>query len=216
MNVEKINEELNKYTPDIVQVLSTNNWANFRLYFQIKETYFDKTVSDEFRGIFAHFYILNGPNGLNDLQKNKFFELLESGENSLPKILSALYEIPGHQGFNSLFLSFGTKLLHTLDNSLPIYDRNIASLLELPEQEAYTSLEEGIENRVYIYNELKNDFTILFKSLKIKSFLVNFRNSLIQTTKKDGFEWKDNLLSDTKLLDSALWALYTVLRQIVL
>ena len=216
MNIEKIIGQLNKYTPEIVQVLSINNWANFRLYYQIKEEYLNKPISDEFKNVFAIFYILNGPNGLNNKQKNKFFELLETRETSLPKILAGLYEIPGYQGFHSLFLSFGTKLLHTLDNSLPIYDRNIASLLELPTQEPYESLEEGSKNRVYIYNELKNDFTILLDNQEIKSCLVNFRKHLIQATDIDGFEWKDGLLSETKLLDSVLWALYTVLQETVL
>jgi len=41
-----------------------------------------------------YFYI-NGPNGLNNKQKNKFFELLETRETSLPKILAAYMKYLG-------------------------------------------------------------------------------------------------------------------------
>ena len=45
---------------------------------------------------------------------------------------------------------------------------------------------------------------------QVKSFLRDLRSELTKVAKANHFEWKDNLVSDVKLLDSALWALYSV------
>ena len=146
--------------------------------------------------------------GLNNFQKNEFFRLLSAKQNDLEKVLRTLYEIPGYGGKHKLFLSFGTKLLHTIDNNLPIYDRNIANVLELINQ-AMGTVEEKIKNRIDIYIELKNNFVLLLKNPKVVDFLQNIREEIQKESVSNNFEWKSSLVSDVKLLDSSLWALYT-------
>ncbi len=210
MDQEQIINDLNKYKAEIVEKLSTNHW---RPYFLIKEKFSRNEIDPEFLASFSAFYVMNGPMGLNNTQKNEFFRLLSSRENDLEKVLKSLYEILGYGGTHKLFLSFGTKLLHTIDNNLPIYDRNIAYVLKLENQIAGT-WEARIKNRIDIYNELKNNFEMLLANSEINAYLKDMRKEIVKATEISNFEWKDTLVSDTKLLDSSLWALYDSLKAI--
>lgn len=207
MEVEEISSYLSKYRIEIIKKLSSNGWRHFRDYFLIREKFSRNILDDNFKNVFCAFYVINGPMGLNDVQKKEFFKLLSLKENSLEKILRRLYEIPSYGKRHRLFLSFGTKLLHTIDNDLPIYDRNIAHVLDLRNQSIGT-LETKIENRIEIYKELNNKFEILLRNREIVNCLEIMRRELSKTAKSGGFNWKDNLVSDAKLLDSSLWALY--------
>lgn len=206
MNLEKTTNDLIKYKTEIIKKLSASHWHP---YFLIKEKFSNNVLDDEFKNCFCGFYIMNGPMGLNNFQKNEFFKLLSVKENNLENILRTLYEIPGYVGNHTLFLSFGTKLLHTIDNDLPIYDHNIADVLELQEQTVGT-LEAKVKNRISIYDELKNNFTLLLKDSRATNFLKNTRKEIIEKSTGNNLKWKDNLVSDVKLLDSSLWALYTI------
>lgn len=206
MNLEKTINDLIKYETEIINKLSANHWHP---YFLIKEKFSNGVLDDEFKNCFCGFYIMNGPMGLNNFQKDEFFKLLSAKGNNLEKILRTLYEIPGYGGNRKLFLSFGTKLLHTIDNDLPIYDRNIADVLELQNQ-AVGTLETKVKNRISIYDELKNNFTLLLKNSQTTNFLENIRKEINEKSTENNLEWKNNLVSDVKLLDSSLWALYTI------
>ena len=107
MNLEKIINDLTKHKTEIIKNLSANHWLP---YFLIREKFSNNISDDEFKNRFCGFYIMNGPMGLNDFQKNEFFRLLSAKETDLEKILRTLYEIPGHGESHKLFLSFGTKL----------------------------------------------------------------------------------------------------------
>ena len=210
MNTKQIIDDFDEYGDEISKKLSANHW---RPYFLIKEKFSNIIFDDEFKNRFCGFYIMNGPMGLNDFQKNEFFKLLSAKENDLEKVLRTLYEIPGYRGSHKLFLSFGTKLLHTIDNSLPIYDRNIASVLELTNQ-AIGTIEERIKNRIDIYIELKNNFVLLLKDQTVIDFLQDMRKEIHKESAQNNFEWKNSLVFDVKLLDSSLWALYTIRKEL--
>ncbi|MGB7958184.1 MAG: hypothetical protein WCF77_05115, partial [Minisyncoccia bacterium] len=139
MEPDKIADSLRQHREAVVAELGKRN--HFANYLLIRKKFSDCDIDEDFKSKFCRFYILNGPAGLNATQKEKFFELLGSGENNLSLILKALREVPGHRGAHSLFLSFGTKLLHTLDNSLPIYDKNIATVLALTSQQQTGAVE---------------------------------------------------------------------------
>jgi hypothetical protein len=158
--------------------------------------------------------VLRGPSGLNDFQEDKFFEILSKKTNDLEIFLRELYEVPGHKDKKSIHLSFGTKLLHTLNENLPIYDSNVARILDLPKQKSFDSLDLKIANRISIYNELINDYDALLKNSNILSYLKTTRSNLAKRLLKDSKELNIELVSNTKLLDSSLWALDSVKRDI--
>lgn len=210
MNTKQIIDDFDEYGDKISKKLSASYW---RPYFLIKEKFSRNEIDFEFIASFSAFYVMNGPMGLNDTQKNDFFRLLSSKENDLEKVLKSLYEILGYGGTHKLFLSFGTKLLHTIDNNLPIYDRNIASVLELTNQ-AIGTIEERIKNRIDIYIELKNNFVLLLKDQTVIDFLQDMRKEIHKESAQNNFEWKNSLVFDVKLLDSSLWALYTIRKEL--
>lgn len=212
MEIQKITNNLNQHKFKIIEVLTVNDWRHFRSYFLIKDKFTKNDFDEQFKNIFCSFYILNGVRGLNTLQKKKFFKLFSLKENDLEKILKVLYGIPGYGNSHKLFLSFGTKLLHTINNKLPIYDKNIAHVLDLSPQTYPASPEERVENRMEIYEELKNNFAVLLANEEIKNYLKSTRQELESKAKIDKFNWHNKFISDTKLLDSLLWALYSTLK----
>ena len=213
MNTKKIINDLNQYEAEIIKVLSGDNWNHFESYFKIKEKFLKNDFDDQFKSIFCSFYIMNGARGLNNLQKDEFFKLLSLRETDLEKILKILYEVPGYKNSHKLFLSFGTKLIHTIDEKLPIYDGNIAYVLKLAKQTYPVLLEERIKDRIDIYKELKNKFNVLLTSVEVSDYLKGFRKELQNRARLDKFNWQDKLVLDTKLLDSLLWALYSILKK---
>lgn len=213
MNTKQIIDYLNKYKTEIIKKLSADDWRHFRYYCRIKESFLNNNLDIKFKNDFCYFYAMNGPAGLNDLQKNEFLKLLSSKENDLEKVLRILYETPSNNGTRKLFLSFGTKLLHTIDKDLSIYDSYIAYVLELAKQ-ATGSFDVKIKNRIDIYNELKNNFETLLANPEINIYLKDIRKEIVKATEMSNFEWKDALVSDTKLLDSSLWALYDSFKKI--
>ena len=212
MNPKKIINNLNRHKSEIIRALSTNNWRHFGDYFLIKEKYLSNDIDNQFEEVFCGFYIMNGARGLNKPQKKEFFRLLSSGETDLGKILKSLYKIPGYRSSRKLFLSFGTKLLHTINEKLPIYDGNIAHVLELPSQVYPASFEEKIKNRIDIYKVLKEKFDLLLADIEIRAYINDIRRELQNKAESNRFLWQNKYISDTKLLDSSLWALYSILK----
>lgn len=210
MKIEEIINNLNQYELKIIEKLSENKWRHFEKYIKIREGFLNNRFDEDFRGVFCSFYTLNRV--LNDSQKTEFFNLLSSKETNLEKILRKLYKIPGHKNNHKLFLSFGTKLLHTINGNLPIYDTNIAKILALPRpsDSKLLELEEKIKNRVDIYNDLKKRFNELLTNIKINKYLKSIRKKLHYKADIDEFQWQNEYISDTKLLDSSLWALYFI------
>jgi len=211
MEIKKIIERLKQHKAEIINTLSANNWRHFRDYFLIKEKYLANNIDNQFEKVFCGFYIMNGARGLNKPQKIEFFKLLSSRESDLEKILKSLYKIPGYKDSRRIFLSFGTKLLHTINGRLPIYDGNIAYVLELPSQTYPASFEEKIKNRIDIYKTLKEKFDILLADVEIRNFITSIRQELQNKAELNKFIWQNKYISDTKLLDSLLWALYSSL-----
>lgn len=209
MDIKKITHDLNQYRAQIIEILSAEGWSHFRWYFFIKEQFTKKEFGDTFKRRFCWFYVMNGVGGLTKAQKDKFFELLSSAETDLRKILRELYEIHGYQNVQRLFLSFGTKLLHTLDEKLPIYDGNIASVFDLPFQTQTGFLEEKITDRITIYKILQENSRKLLKDTKVRESLKDIRKQLRDRAGYDNFPWQDGLVPEEKLLDSVLWALHT-------
>lgn len=208
MDNSKLLSDLNLHREEIIEILSAKDWQHFRWYFFIKENVARKNFDDTLKRRFCWFYAMNGAGGLTKDQKNQYFELLSLGEADLEKILRKLYAIPGYRGAHRIFISFGTKLLQTLNDALPIYDSYIASSLGLPPQEG-TTLEEKIANRITIYKKLQADSKKLLEDTKIKDCLKYIRKKMSDKAERGNFLWQNRLVSEEKLLDSVLWAFYT-------
>jgi len=212
MRTEEILINFKKHKEKIIEILSDKNWKHFRYYFFITENFKKNNLNEEFKKTFCKFYIMNGPMGLNNKQKKKFFKMLLEKENNLEKVFHNLYSIPGYGNSQKLHLSFGSKLLHTVNNNLPIYDKNISKVLMLSDPIQLGTLKEKIQNRIFIYEGIRQNYKDFLENEEIKQYLKNIRKEIANSASKDHFKWDDSLISNTKLLDSLLWALYFILK----
>jgi len=149
----------------------------------------------EFQSKFKQFYIMNSA-GLSDGWKERFFELLSAKYDNLKYILSELYKIPRRDGRYSVQFSFATKLLHTVNNENPIYDKMIGEVLD--KKINGPNRDEKINSCIEIYNFLKKLYLGLTKNSKIRKVILEFRLRF-NVSRKD--------ISDVKALDFIIWSL---------
>jgi len=124
-----------------------------------------------FQFVYRNFYGLDDA-GLTSEFKSKYFILLEENrgkaEIDIKSIARSLHEIPHSRGYKSLQFSFITKLGHTVNRSLPIYDRKIANLFdfEIPSGELEASLSKYLD----FYDKLRRlDTVVISENLLPKS-----------------------------------------------
>jgi hypothetical protein len=172
-------------------ILDSIDAESVDIYLFIKERYEKKETDSIFRFVYRSFYGLDNA-GLTDELKEKYFYLLNNQKNDLKEILDELSKIKTLSKKESIQFSFATKLLHTLDNNLPIYDSAVASLLKLRIYGSKNKLNVCLEK----YESLKEDYALLLRY--DLSILSKFREK---------FKLMSKSISDVKVLDFILWTL---------
>lgn len=167
-------------------------------YFYITSVFAqDEPISgnEEFKEAYKSFYVMRAA-GLGQQHFEKYFELLDRRVNNLETILNELYEIKTLKQQNSLQFSFSTKLLHTLDNNLPIYDNQVKKTIGLPDTyNVQDSRYKKTKALLAYYENLKMIYRQLLEKTPIKKLIEDIRNH---------FKWTDQI-TDVKILDFILW-----------
>ena len=166
-------------------------------YNQVSEK--EKTKIDDnylFKFMFRSYYRLDNA-GLSDSFKDKYFQLLDDKVSDLKTILEVLYDIKTLRGYNTVQFSFASKLLHTIDNSNPIFDSNIGFIIGdkpggMRKDEKISSCTEFYKKMIILYMEL-------IKHSEIQSYISEFKATCKKYTSID--------ISDIKILDFMLWSL---------
>ncbi len=213
MNIINLKNKIIKSEDKIFDFFKEPKQKNhFKYYFYITKNFKQGKIDDEFKRKYKYFYVMDRAGLTRPDHFNEYFKLLKKKETSLAVILKKLYKIPRQTGDNALFLSFASKLMHTINNKLPIYDRNISAILDLPKtKDNNLNLEQKIDQRIKIYNELKYKFNKLLNDKKVLSLVNSLRIKFKQFSKDNKeFEWNNKLINNTKLLDSILWASYQI------
>jgi len=152
--------------------------------------------NEEFKETYKSFYVMRTA-GLSQQHFDKYFELLDGQVNNLERILNELYEIKTLKQQNSLQFSFATKLLHTANNNLPIYDNQVKKTLGLPD--TYNALDSRYKKTralLACYENLKMIYRQLLEKAPLKKLIEDIRNK---------FGWTTDQISDVKILDFILW-----------
>ena len=125
----------------------------------------------------------------------EYFKILSSKEMDLKKILNKLYEILRRNKTKAVHFSFASKLLHTIDNSLPIYDLLVGKAFDLKVegQDKVAKINSCIE----VYGKLKLYYRELLGDDRIKKIILDFRKEFDCNVKK---------ISNAKILDFLIWA----------
>lgn len=179
------------------KILSNLKQKDIDKYCYIKNRFEEGGILNDlkFQSVFKQFYIMNSAGLSNDWKKH-FFKLLSDKQCDLKNILSQLYKIPRLDGAHSVQFSFSTKLLHTINNEKPIYDRMVGIVVN--KIVAGLNKAEKIQSCLEIYDFLERLYSILAKSEKIKSVINEFR-SKFNVGRQD--------MSDVKVLDFIIWSL---------
>lgn len=179
------------------EILSNIVPESIAVYLFLKNEYAKDDIGNNtvFQFVFRSYYSLDGA-GLSSKWKKHFFELLEQQEDSLRTILQRLYRIKTLTGRNTVQFSFATKLLHTLDNTKPIFDLKVAKVIG----ETVTGVNENtrIESCIRIYKRLEYIYRTLLKADKIKRVIRKFRKK---------FHINEEQIEDLKILDFIIWTL---------
>lgn len=175
-------------------------------YLSLKERFesgIDVRTDIAFQEDYKSFYVMRTA-GLRSEHFHKYFELLHNRELDLQAILKAMHEIPDLQNRLTLQLSFATKLLHTIDNNLPIYDNFIRrKFYDMVSHADFKVLyrdgfEERINNRVTIYHKLIGAYQMMMQDRRIIEIINTWRVV---------FKYSKVEISDVKVLDYLIWGL---------
>jgi len=165
-------------------------------YFYIKKQYRKGNIQNnpEFQRVYKKFYAMNAA-GLTPEFLKEYFRILSNKEINLKKILKKLYKIPRRRGDRAVHFSFSTKLLHTINNDLPIYDKLVGKFLNL--KIIGKNKIDRINSCNEAYGKLKRLYNELINNRKIKKIILEFREK---------FNCGKEKISDTKILDFVIWA----------
>lgn len=188
-----------------VQIFNKVGRDSVLVYTFIQNSKDNPSIRPVFKIVYSSFYQLNSV-GLTNQWKEKYFGILftpslilsaAKPEDALEKVLVYLSQISENKIDSRVQFSFATKLLHTLNTNLPIYDSLIRreSVLDLPNFNSETT-GERIKSRVEIYKILLQDYEILLEDNRVKELILEFKRYFIS-----------HEMSDTKALDFLLWGL---------
>jgi len=163
-------------------------------YFYIKKEYEKGNVKNnlEFQKTYKKFYVMRF---LVQRFFKEYFIILSNRETDLRKILDILYTIPRKNGTKAIHFSFVTKLLHTKNNDLPIYDSLVGEAFGL--KVIGHNKEDKINSCIKIYDKLKRYYKKLLTNERIKKIILDFRKN---------FNCGKEKISDTKVLDFIIWS----------
>jgi len=181
------------------EIVKNIDYESIEVYDFLKEQFEHSNVTKNylFQFVYRSFYRLDNA-GLTPEFKTKYFRILEetrgSKEFNFEKILKQLYNFPNRKGQNTLQFSFVTKLLNTIDNTLPIYDSEVAKMFCV--------------TRPYVadFNKKLDVYLAHLKCFQTCYEEVLYKNSLPRTIEKFNVRFSSSKLSEMKKLDFIFWS----------
>jgi hypothetical protein len=187
MNIEKIIQNIeNQYVENIktIEPKSLDFYLAIKLGFENREV-----LSRVFQKKYTYFYILRY---MKPEVKSLYFEILErESQKNAFEIRAILKEL--FDAGERLEFSFVTKMYHTIDNKMPIYDNNVAKLFGFS-----VHLDAGYSTKVERYLDFYEELKTTYKLILEKNLL---QRSLIAFDEK----FKNPLITQEKKIDFILW-----------
>jgi len=120
------------------QLINNIDSESIELYAVLKSEFekSDVTKNLKFQSAFSSFYGLDNV-GFDDDFKEKYFKLIEHYRNlttlDIEKVFIDLQRIKNFEDNDSVILSFASKLMCTIDDSIPIYDKEVCDAFSFTE-----------------------------------------------------------------------------------
>jgi hypothetical protein len=133
-----------------------------------------------------------------------YFSVLDGAVKTAPtleKVIQTLYSASVRRnGQKSIQFSFATKLLHMVDQHLPIYDSQVAEFyfFQVPTGES----EERLAKLTRFYEFLKAEYARVLKDGLLDKSIQEVRHS-----------FPNSKLTDEKIIDSLIWAFINLLHK---
>jgi hypothetical protein len=114
--------------------------------------------NERFKSTYRKYWQLNAAR-VSDSYCKHYFQVMEnhrySGNKSIKDVVSVLYNVPSNlKGIKTIQFSFATKLLHTIDNTLPMYDSLVADFYFCPQIKPYWKYAKKLSTYLQIYDFL--------------------------------------------------------------
>ena len=197
--ISKITSTINKIEQEIIANI---NQIDLDTYNSIQEDFQKGNVNSNssFQTRFSSFYRLNGA-ALTPEFKSTYYSIMEKNRNNtdfedfqIKEIILELFNYENYQGDKCIQFSFTTKLIHTINNDLPIYDSMIKKVFGFKGPHYYNNTNEKIGIYMNQYNSIKETYRQIIKNDMLSSVVTLFNS------KFTGYS-----LGDIKTLDFIFW-----------
>jgi len=176
-------------------------------YISIREK-FDNQESNtpEFKSTYRKFYQLNAAR-LSEGFCESYFGLLEENRNNeeiqVESIVNQLYQLESNsKGTHAVHFSFASKLAHTVNNTLPVYDSMVAAFYFFPDIKTNWNKDRKVQEYIASYQFLMSEYDRVIESNLLGHAIVQFRARF-----EVGVEY-----SDVKLIDTLIWRFTSLLK----
>ena len=183
-------EKYNKYLGKKVSMVE--------IYEQIQKSYHASAITSDFENLYSSFYMLN--RFVTADFKKEYFQIIKNASSGKTfthdDVADRLKAYKNTRGKCCYQLSFISKLLHTIDDSFPIYDKNIRKVLHLSTVKG-SVYEDKVANGKQILKKIGN----IYDGFSVDSDI----HSII-----DSFDCLSEI-SFAKRCDFLLWAYYYII-----
>ncbi|MCX5885403.1 MAG: hypothetical protein NT096_05795 [Proteobacteria bacterium] len=163
-------------------------------------------TSAEYQRVYRRYWQLNSARLSEDFCQSYFAlleELKQASNANVETVARRLLEVPTHgNGRVSLQFSFGSKLVHMLNQHLPVYDSMVKDFYFLPTGPAKEKTEVKLKRLLTSYEFLVAEYTRVLRNGILGDSIERFRQKFHL-----GPEY-----SDSKVIDTLIWRFVSFLR----
>jgi hypothetical protein len=191
-----ISNWIEKHSKEIIENIEQES---IDVYHFIKEEFVKSNANDNylFQFVFRSFYRIDNA-GLTPEFKKEYFNILEQYRNNnqfdFDKVLSRLFAFPNRKGQNTFQFSFVTKMSNTINDSMPIYDSEVAKMFSLS-RPYQTEFEIKLDKYLDQLDIIQKGYNQIIE-----------QNLLPETIGLFDHKFVNNNLSEMKKLDFIFWS----------
>ncbi len=197
--MQKINSISNWIENHSTEIITNIEQESIDVYVFLQNEFSNSNINKNhlFQFVYRSFYRLDNA-GLTTEFKKEYFQILENNRDKtifdFKSVLQSLSKFPNRKGQNTFQFSFTTKMANTIDNSMPIYDSEVARMFSLT-RPYQTDFETKILKSLEQFEQIKKGYESILE-----------QNLLPKTIELFDQTFKNNQLSEMKKMDFIFWS----------
>jgi hypothetical protein len=196
---------INKNCDAILAELERINDVSRYLEIQSLLTEVDVSADTQFQRIYRAYWQMNVAR-LNDVFYERYFGLLESLKGAkitdVDRVVRQIVTPSNSTGRESLQFSFATKLVHTLDQRAPVYDRFVAAFYFFAAPSSGEAVDRRLGKLLAFYGFLRSEYARVIRDGLLEAAVRRFRDRFLV----------DEAFPDERIVDLLLWGFVSLLR----